>query len=1275
MTIRFWPVFGKRILLVALILTAWIVVISARPLAGVATAQEPDTVITIDTTLEELGVARFGGSMSWEEETPFLGERESWHLKKFAALVDEDGEFNLHIEFDLEAGTFSGSFNGYGDYGQNMDATFNGTMAGTVWPEGEWEAWEFSGTTQIDAIYHAQGPGLERTEHLEIETEISGEIKCWKSQMDFNIEWNPPNKDFVLICKGCPLPVEFPSPDDLKPEELDVRLGCQPSTPSTEEQVVCTADVSGAGEDESLEFQWYLDGNSIDTTQEPTWRWRAEETGAHQIGVQVLGDDRSAEATVTVEVSEKVEVVTDTDGDGIPDDEDLCPGEAGQETDGCPAFGVRLGCQPGTPAAGEAVACTADVLGAREDESFEFHWYLDSAFVETTSGPAWTWGQAEAGPHNIGLEVVGEDRATEADFTLTVGEEMGFVATIGLTPDPPVAEAALIFSANVDGQGPDETLTYQWSLDGEVMCESATCTWPAALPGAHTVQLVVYGDGRETADSRSFDVPLAVTKVPETAPARFHIVYLDCSDDISSDETLACTVRFDRDQERLGLLNVMWLLNGAVAATESSAGDSASWGLDQPAPGDHRIEVQVSDPETGQAQANSTWTTVRPGRNAMIPPTMQVGAAAGTLTALGAWLWLEWLQNRRTIAEESASQATEEAREKALEQDRQRWFREQEALNRVQQQQREIYQNTQNTLAKVWKKQYEKLLEEARVNPRIEYLVDVMDRHHADVYKNGAWDEKQLGRLIGIVDRMRAIQQDADRTQSLVALRNSLRSPALEALSETFQSNLVFGVRILTNTLTMGAAEGLWMPLSATVNALDVRSTVLLSGKHGREAGLAIFKQASKGLAADYFIGKVLSSGPKAFAPELARAKDWLKAQTPTFQKWGRWVTEKAADAAKKLRSTTPQSRPLPIIRQSPRLPTGAVERGTYVRNILRDAGVREDLVKRMGYEVGQRTKYGATSLRRGGRVFARTFDEGLVAVKSTAFHELDHLMQFEQLKTQAVKGGPLADWVDNQGHLTQRGSCLMEIDVRMQEVDRALLARDAALRKTGCTLLSPLDEWSSEAKAWHREIIAGRKAIDKLSSSSKWGEAGTVSFGNTMAKQAPGPVHAGMEFQHSIPSGLQPEGSQVWWIDDLDEMAREHGLDAHMPVVDKQFYYADGTWKPVSVAWSATTPGQYLRKFNIALDPQLTPKTQQMLRLLGYDPTNLNPWRRDVLLCIPSEHVSEVRRLIAEKISRDGFIGYEDFVKAMRAQRPSISDSELLESLMNKVVGWKEKG
>jgi len=83
--------------------------------------------------------------------------------------------------------------------------------------------------------------------------------------------------------------------------DLSVSISCTPN-PKKGASVSCTASVSGANQNESLEYLWSLEGSAGSITKNSTFSWKGEETGYYEVSVKVFGKDRDAIKTLLVDV-------------------------------------------------------------------------------------------------------------------------------------------------------------------------------------------------------------------------------------------------------------------------------------------------------------------------------------------------------------------------------------------------------------------------------------------------------------------------------------------------------------------------------------------------------------------------------------------------------------------------------------------------------------------------------------------------------------------------------------------------------------------------------------------------------------------------------------------------------------------------------------------------------------------------------------------------------------------------------------------------------------
>jgi len=335
-------------------------------------------------------------------------------------------------------------------------------------------------------------------------------------------------------------------------------IAASPADPTTDDAIVFTIEATDPDED-TLTYAWYIDGTR-EGPSAPSVTWAKPTAGDHVIKVTVSDGGESVDAFLDLRVSEHVGE-GDRDDDGVPDDEDLCPDEWGENEDGCPPFVATVACAPAKPLPEDAVVCTATVAGLHIGEEPLFDWYLDGGSQQSGEAATWTWPSAESGTHDIGVQAIGEGRSSDADLSLVVG-------------GGPVDEAT----------------------------------------------------------------------------AGFHITSLGCNSGVSSDDTLQCSVTFERDRDDVGPLLVTFLVEWVATPSELISGSRADWALDEPAPGDHTVLVSLVDPATNYSIGGMTSGNVTPGKNAMVPPAVQAGAAIATTLTAGAWLWLEWARRRQEEA-------------------------------------------------------------------------------------------------------------------------------------------------------------------------------------------------------------------------------------------------------------------------------------------------------------------------------------------------------------------------------------------------------------------------------------------------------------------------------------------------------------------------------------------------------------------------------------------------------------------------------------------------
>jgi len=256
-----------------------------------------------------------------------------------------------------------------------------------------------------------------------------------------------------------------------------------------------------------------------------------------------------------------------------------------------------------------------------------------------------------------GVTAVPPADAVPAPELPTATEKVELVVQIGFFPNPPKeGDAQVTFTADVRGQTATEanTLRYTWFLDGIILCEvlpaPGVCTWADPAAGHHSIQVIVESPvtGRRASNALGLDVLKGEATPDVSKEAGFSIGSLSCSSGITSDDTLSCNVTFDRTSDEADKLTVVWQVDGYTASTQTTGDSGAFFSMDKPAPGDHTVSVVVTNAD-GVSRSKTSSIEVFEGSNADLPPGAQAGAAAGTLTGIGVWIWLQYAQNRASM--------------------------------------------------------------------------------------------------------------------------------------------------------------------------------------------------------------------------------------------------------------------------------------------------------------------------------------------------------------------------------------------------------------------------------------------------------------------------------------------------------------------------------------------------------------------------------------------------------------------------------------------------
>ncbi len=516
-------------------------------------------------------------------------------------------------------------------------------------------------------------------------------------------------------------------------------IGSSPAEPNSEDTVTFTVTATDLDNDE-LSYTWFFDG-VIDPASGPSASWRKPPPGDHEIEVDVSDGVETIERYLTIRVSEQVGA-GDQDDDGVPDDEDLCPTEWGDGDDGCPPFAATLGCTPARPLPEDTVTCTATVAGIHVGETMEYEWYLDGDNMQSGGGASWTWAESTKGEHEVLVDAGGEGRTATARLGLDVG--------------------------------------------GGVV-------------------------DKETAG--------------------FFVEKLTCNSNITSDEILGCTATLKRENEDIGALAVTWRIDGQAAMQETVAGNSSSWSLDRPAPGDHTVQALVVDPSTNFAQLASAAAKVRPGRNEAIPPAVQAMAAGLSTLTIGGWLWLEhlrrlreaalaapppprtdvpdWINDKRPLAQIWADEAAAEAARRGLSPDE--WWRNPVTGDYVHVKvlENEVDRLEQASLKDEWRRYVDVL----GTYEGSEEVGAFIKQNESNVWRGDRIDPEQMERLHRAIDRLRRAETGFRKVPEYTG-----KQQMLDYMGSLSKST---GARIVLAIGTAGKSEMLLAPWAMHQRMVD----------------------------------------------------------------------------------------------------------------------------------------------------------------------------------------------------------------------------------------------------------------------------------------------------------------------------------------------------------------------------------------------------------------------------------------------------------------------
>jgi hypothetical protein len=136
-----------------------------------------------------------------------------------------------------------------------------------------------------------------------------------------------------------------------------------------------------------------------------------------------------------------------------------------------------------------------------------------------------------------------------------------------------------------------------------------------------------------------------------------------------------------------------------------------------------------------------------------------------------------------------------------------------------------------------------------------EYLVDLYDDMHQDVYRDGQWDGKALQRLEELINTHLQMDRQHEAYSEWKRQLDSLNKRQ-KAFDNLMGSWTAIGAEVVAGVLTGGASEMIFMPTRAIGNALYASKRAELLGKTGWAAAKSVMVEAGTKLGMDYIFSK-----------------------------------------------------------------------------------------------------------------------------------------------------------------------------------------------------------------------------------------------------------------------------------------------------------------------------------------------------------------------------------------------------------------------------------
>ena len=419
--------------------------------------------------------------------------------------------------------------------------------------------WAFTDTSSTaEAVERLGADGLPRARYLRVAT-IDARRDVWLRSSVINVPLHAP----VVVIEQPQAPV------------ID-SVSCAPSSPTVDEDVTCTATLSGGAPDS---YSWSGGASSGSGATYTTSFGTAGEATVSLTVTNVAGSDTES-VTLTVAAA--------STGDGDESTvEDLQP----PVIDG-------IDCAPASPAVDEDVTCTAILSGEAPDS------YSWSGGGDNGDGDSYATSFGKAGEYTVSLMVTNSAGSDSDSVTLTVaaastGEDLQppVIDSITCSPESPTTEDEFIeCTANLSGGAPD---SWAWNSGGNKSTSDRYSLY-VDTAGEYTISLTVTNSSGS--DSGSFTFTVTVSP-----PVISHIICSPTSPTVS--ESVTCGANISRGG-RSGFLSFAWSGGAGNGSDERYTTSFAT-------AGEHTVTLTATN-SSGSGTNSITLTVTEPVQSPVI---------------------------------------------------------------------------------------------------------------------------------------------------------------------------------------------------------------------------------------------------------------------------------------------------------------------------------------------------------------------------------------------------------------------------------------------------------------------------------------------------------------------------------------------------------------------------------------------------------------------------------------------------------------------------------